>query len=344
VVKQKAEAIEKNEIEKHIKTIDDIVNQKIENLFQKQNLEKNGYKQKLMSDYEEMKKAKQVEMDKLIVKYKNKKLELEIRQKREKNLNENDNLLKANIYSSNLTNMSIINSANNVHNKSFNKTAIKFSFENINKLLTNNLNINKFDSGNIFLQNSVNLTSKQSSNEIKSERRASARPKISKQNNYETNYKNLNKLTNSHRYQKLTVSQHLLKESDLEHKKPPYVLNRRSSQTKDSTNKSNFTKRVLEFNDNFGSDYKTNKNTNSVFAVNFLSGSVIKKENSEHKNLIDTGCKQTANFISEDLSKNINDINSSNFQEANEHEQKINYYNLKKDILSNNFQEKLNIN
>lgn len=327
-----------------MKSIDDIINQKIENLYQRQLVEKNGYKQKLMSEYEEMKTAKQIEMDKLIVKYKNKKLDLEIRQKREKNLNENDNLLKANIYSSNLTNMSIINSVNNAQNKPSNKSTIKFSFENPSELKLKNSNVYRLQSGKRSTNNSSILISKQSPNEIKSERKASAKHKISKHNNYETNYKIANKPTLKNKNQTLTVSQHLLKECDLEHKKPVNVLNRRSSQTKDSTAKSNFTKRVLEFNDNFSSDFKTNKENNGNFAVNFLGGSEINKKSLENKNFVDSGCKETNNFINEELTKNINDINSFDFLKANESEQKLNYYNLKKDILSENFEEQLDIN
>ncbi len=140
------------------------------------------------------------------------------------------------------------------------------------------------------------------------------------------------------------MSQHLLKECDLEHKKPINMLNKQSNQTKDSTEKRNFTKKVLYFNDDLCSETKSNRESNSNFAVNFLGGSDIKREGSEHKNIIDSGCKETSYFINEELTKNISDINCFNLKKANENEQKINYYNLKKEILYENVVEKLNIN
>lgn len=322
-----------------MKSIDEILKLKIENLLQKHNLEKNGYKQKLMCEYEELKKAKQIQTDKLIIKYKNKKLELDMRQKREVNLNENDNLLKANIYSSNLTNMSIINCTNNAQNKSFNKTSIKFSFENLNELKFNNLNLNSSLSGKKTIKNSPNLKEKQIIiNESKTERKSSARLKISKHLNYETNYKNLNKHINIKKDQKITISEHLLKESDLDHKKPKSKLNRRSSQTRDSNFNSTYTKRILEFNDNINSDFKTNLESKGNFIVHFQSDSDNKQENIEVKNQIDSRCKETFNFLDEEFSKNINNINTFKDTIKNENEQNIKNFNLKNDILENKFE------
>lgn len=105
-----------------MKTKEENLNLKIDNLIKQQALEKKSLNQKMNTEYDEMTKIKQIELDKIVVKYKNKKFELETRQGKEKNLHENENLLKANIFSSNLTN----NVNNETMNRSFfNKTSMK---------------------------------------------------------------------------------------------------------------------------------------------------------------------------------------------------------------------------
>jgi hypothetical protein len=68
---------------------------KTEQLAQKQQLERNALKQKHDSEYESTKKQREADLEKLNLKFKNRKLDLEMQQKNEKNLNQNDNLLKA---------------------------------------------------------------------------------------------------------------------------------------------------------------------------------------------------------------------------------------------------------
>jgi len=121
-IKVKCDAMEKSEIEKHIKLKDDNFALKSENLIKQQSLEKNALSQKMNSEYEEMAKVKQMEMDKILNKYKNKKFDLETKQGKEKNLHLNENLLKANIFNANLVNFS--NSENSEFiNKSISKPA-----------------------------------------------------------------------------------------------------------------------------------------------------------------------------------------------------------------------------
>jgi hypothetical protein len=66
-------------------------------LIHKQNLERNALKQKLDTEYEMMKKQKDEETQKLIHKYKNRKMDLELQHNQERNLSENESLLKASI-------------------------------------------------------------------------------------------------------------------------------------------------------------------------------------------------------------------------------------------------------
>jgi len=345
-VKQKAETLERIETEKHMKSIDGILELKIENLIQRQQIEKNGYKQKLMAEYEEMKKAKQVEIDVLIVKYKNKKLELEMKQKREKNLNENDNLLKANALSANLSNISIINNANNVNNKSFNKSSVKFSFDNVypktknfieNYNLVQSINRNP---GNIssISNNKQNLIT----NDVKTERKSSAKPKVSKHNNYETNYKNF-----KNKNQKLTVSEHLLKNSDLDHKKPVGMLNRRSSQTKNPLDQNKISRKFLEFNENLSSDYQTKMDKSLNFAGKFIVSPEKEVNQNDDTNplnleekLSNLKYRETAEFMNKEINNNLYSVEESHFN--NGIDKKLNYSHLKFEIF-NNFQEKINL-
>ena len=124
-----------------MKTKEENLNLKIDNLIKQQALEKKSLNQKMNTEYDEMTKIKQIELDKIVVKYKNKKFELETKQGKEKNLHENENLLKANIFSSNLTN----NVNNETMNRSFfNKTSMKMV--NLNEPKSNSkrtLEVNK---------------------------------------------------------------------------------------------------------------------------------------------------------------------------------------------------------
>lgn len=87
--------MERNETEKHNKERNEKMKTKTEQLAQKQNLERNALKQKLDIEYEIMKKEKNDEMGKIVLKYKNRKIDLEAQQKQEKYLAENENQLKA---------------------------------------------------------------------------------------------------------------------------------------------------------------------------------------------------------------------------------------------------------
>lgn len=95
---------------------------KSENLIKQQSLEKNALAQKMKSEFEEMAKVKQVEIEKIATKYKNKKFDLETKQGKGKNIYDNENLLKANIFSSNLINYSNSDSIVNSMNKSLNRS------------------------------------------------------------------------------------------------------------------------------------------------------------------------------------------------------------------------------
>ena len=101
---------------------------KSENLIKQQSLEKNALSQKVNSEFEEMAKVKQIEMDKIITKYKNKKFELETKQGKEKNLHDNENLLKANIFNSNLISISNNETLHHSMSKSINKITNKTMF------------------------------------------------------------------------------------------------------------------------------------------------------------------------------------------------------------------------
>ena len=90
--------MEKIEFEKHNKERNDKFKIKTDQFVHKQNLERSAMKQKLDTEYEFMKKQKEDEIAKLVHRFKNKKMELDSQQKLEKNLNENENLLKASNY------------------------------------------------------------------------------------------------------------------------------------------------------------------------------------------------------------------------------------------------------
>lgn len=62
---------------------------------QKQMLERSALKQKFDTEYDMLKNEKEEQLNKLIHKFKNKKLELEMQHKQEKLFNDNEHLLKA---------------------------------------------------------------------------------------------------------------------------------------------------------------------------------------------------------------------------------------------------------
>jgi len=119
------------------------------------------------SEYDEMAKVKQMELDKINTKYKNKKFELETKQGKEKNIHENENLLKANIFNSNLVNFSNNETIQTTTSKSMKKTSNKmfsfpeaklmdmqtFSKKNFSKA-GENFNSNQKKSGESYLSNS----------------------------------------------------------------------------------------------------------------------------------------------------------------------------------------------
>lgn len=137
-IKAKCNFFEKAEVEKDFKLKEENFALKSENLIKQQSLEKSALAQKMNSEYEEMGKVKQTEIDKIINKFKNKKFDLETKQGKEKNMLQNENLLKANIFNSNLFNYNFSNSSNNE------------KINSINKSLTNKqpVSVNKFNSVN----------------------------------------------------------------------------------------------------------------------------------------------------------------------------------------------------
>lgn len=94
-VKIKADLYQKAEEDKFNFEKNQKIKHKVEKLTRKQMLEKNALKEKLNIEYEMLKKEKESDLERLIHKYKNRRLELEIQQKQEKILTENDNLMKA---------------------------------------------------------------------------------------------------------------------------------------------------------------------------------------------------------------------------------------------------------
>ncbi len=122
---------------------------KSENLIKQQSLEKNALTQKMNSEFEEMVKVKQIEIDKIVTKYKNKKFELETRQGKEKNLHDNENLLKANIFNSNLTNFS--------HIETLHYSTSKFSKNSSKMIFNSNLQLKEIPSSGNRGKASLNL-------------------------------------------------------------------------------------------------------------------------------------------------------------------------------------------
>jgi hypothetical protein len=94
-IKTKCDIMESKETEKYHKERNEKIRNKSEQLAAKQFLEKNALKQKLDKEFDELKKEKESELEKIFHKFKNRRLDLELQQKHEKVLSENVNLLKA---------------------------------------------------------------------------------------------------------------------------------------------------------------------------------------------------------------------------------------------------------
>jgi len=141
-IKVKCDGMEKGEIEKHMNIKDDNFDLKSENLIRQQSVEKRALAQKMNSEYDQMVKIKQVEIDKILNKYKNKKFDLETKQGKEKNMHEKENLIKANIFNANLVNFSNYDNSNSI-NKSTNKPASTNRFNSINDAKLMNIGINR---------------------------------------------------------------------------------------------------------------------------------------------------------------------------------------------------------
>jgi hypothetical protein len=95
LIKTKCDAMERAELEKHNKDRNEKFKNKTDQLNQKHNLERSALKQKLDTEYDMMRKQKEDETIKITLKYKNRKMDLELQQKQEKNLTDNENMLKA---------------------------------------------------------------------------------------------------------------------------------------------------------------------------------------------------------------------------------------------------------
>jgi len=376
-MKQKAENLQKIDERNFIKSKEEALNIKKENLIVKQNNERNVYKQRLMSDYEEMKKIKQDELDKLIVKFKNKKLELELRQKREKNLTGNENLRKQNAYASNLTNMTMINAGGNGMNRTMTKTGLKFSLDNLIDIkfkhaLPDNINfssntnielknkdilkdIDKDDNNNnnyensqkeILVNNKKNIDaspikkSESKKDTSKSPIRGNNNSNVNKSNknndnidnnnNYSSNISiqnvaknknNKNSNLNSARNKNISWKSQNNKEENNEliesseknkenFKKKPLSSIRRSSQIKNEGDKSNLSKRVLEFKEIKYDESSMNKPNKSLRGDKEL----VFRENTSHNNESNTKGNFNLNqSINQSINNNLNTYNNSKF-------------------------------
>jgi hypothetical protein len=94
-VKIKAEAIAREAEEKFNRERNEKIKKKVDQLIKKQQGEKVALRIKINSESEFERKYKDAELEKLIHKFKNKKLELDLQQKQEKNLNDNSNMMRA---------------------------------------------------------------------------------------------------------------------------------------------------------------------------------------------------------------------------------------------------------
>ena len=120
-------------------------------MIKQQNLEKSALAQKMNSEFDEMNKIKQLELEKIVTKYRNKKYELETKQGKEKNIHDNENMLKATIFNNNLTNFSNGDGMLSI-NKTLNKSSIKMNYNNMNpfpfseRSALNTLNLKEYSS------------------------------------------------------------------------------------------------------------------------------------------------------------------------------------------------------
>lgn len=94
-VRDKADKIAKEEEERFHKQRNETIKRKFDLLIKKQNLERQKLEEKIDNEVELEEKLKETELEKIVLKYKNKKLELDHQQKQEKNLNDNVNLMRA---------------------------------------------------------------------------------------------------------------------------------------------------------------------------------------------------------------------------------------------------------
>lgn len=95
MIKQKCEELESVEIDKFNKDRNDKIKAKTDHIAHKHLLERNSLKQKFDAEYEMLKRQKDETVENINLKFKNRKLDLELQQKNEKNLNENEKLMKA---------------------------------------------------------------------------------------------------------------------------------------------------------------------------------------------------------------------------------------------------------
>jgi len=95
LVKKKLENIEKADNLRFNKEKTEKVKAQSMKILKHQLNEKNALKMKIEAEYELMKKQRKTSFENLINKFKNRKFELELQQKQEKLLFENENILKA---------------------------------------------------------------------------------------------------------------------------------------------------------------------------------------------------------------------------------------------------------
>jgi hypothetical protein len=94
-IKVKADSMCKIEEEKFQKEKELKMKAKIDKLIKKQQIEKNVLKVKYEKEFEILKKNKNEELEKLVLLFKNKKIDLEAQQKLEKTITENTNVMRA---------------------------------------------------------------------------------------------------------------------------------------------------------------------------------------------------------------------------------------------------------
>jgi hypothetical protein len=95
LVRQRTDQLYRIESEKGINERNEKIRIKTEQLANRHNLERNALKQKLDTEFNNINKQKDDEIDKINLKYKNRRADLETQQRNEKILNQNENLAKA---------------------------------------------------------------------------------------------------------------------------------------------------------------------------------------------------------------------------------------------------------